>query len=197
MEKRSLLNIPHFRTVVWTLLYARIFYQKINFPIMHYFEFLEYVDGISRNLKNGMKKAVATYWLIEREHSLIKLVLWWMLASYTLQLNTTKHDYCNLQTTLAIHPCTGKSVECKILWPRDKKRPTKWVRPSSQRGKDERRKGWKKKHSKYNIPQWVFWLLYVQQSWEPSLQQNIFFNESARLLKIKHVVSPLLICHLW
>ena len=39
-----------------------------------------------------------------------------------------------------------KSVECKCPRPRDKKRPTKkWVKPPSQRGKDERRIGRKTK----------------------------------------------------
>ena len=51
------------------------FNPEINFPIICNFEFSKYVDGISLNLKNGMKKAVATISLSEKECSMIKLAL--------------------------------------------------------------------------------------------------------------------------
>ena len=57
----------------------------------------------------------------------------------TKQLYNTQH----MQTldNFGYRPPHRKSIDCKSHRPRDKKRPTKWVRPPSQRGKDESRSG--------------------------------------------------------
>ena len=45
----------------------------------------------------------------------------------------------------AIDPRTERASTGNVLGREMKKRPTKWVRPPLQKGKDERRIGWKKK----------------------------------------------------
>ena len=49
-----------------------------------------------------------------------------------------------LPDNFGYRPLTGRA-DCTFPGLRDKKRPTKWLRPPSQRGKDERRIVWKKK----------------------------------------------------
>ena len=55
-----------------------------------------------------------------------------------------RHNSHNLKTTLAIDPRTGRESPANVLQAKNKKRPTKRVRPPSQRAKDERRIRWKK-----------------------------------------------------
>ena len=99
----------------------------------------------TRNLESGNeRRAVATFTPSERERSPIKLVLRLMLKWYILLRNYTTYNSRNLRTTLAIEPRTGRASPASSGL-RDKKRPTKMVRPPSQRGKGERRIGWKKK----------------------------------------------------
>ena len=58
------------------------------------------------------------------------------------------------QDNFGYRPLHRKSVDCKCPGPRDKKRPTKWVRSPSQRDKDERRIGWKKKKLTVILTTW-------------------------------------------
>ena len=55
-----------------------------------------------------------------------------------------KNNYATSKTSLSIDPHTGRVSTASVLQAKTKKRPTKWVRPPSQRGKVERIKGWKK-----------------------------------------------------
>ena len=68
-------------------------------------------------------------------------------CNHLILYNATLHkkQICNLKTTLAIDPFTGRVLTASILQAKTKKRPTKWVRPPSQRGKVERIIGLKKK----------------------------------------------------
>ena len=50
------------------------------------------------------------------------------------------------KTTLAIDPCTGECQWQVSFKAKNKKRPTKWVRPQSQRGKFVKIIGWKEKN---------------------------------------------------
>ena len=63
----------------------------------------------------------------------------------TMQLYTHT-TLATSKTTLAIDPCTGRASTASVLQAKNKKRPTKWVGPPSQNGKDERRIGWKNKN---------------------------------------------------
>ena len=86
-----------------------------------------------------------------------------MLTSYTILHSSTTYNSCNLRKTLAIDTCTGRASTASVLPGRDKKRPTKWVMPPSQRGKYERRIGWKKNKSQtvcsnswqYQLLHWI------------------------------------------
>ena len=49
------------------------------------------------------------------------------------------------KTTLAINPSTGRASTASVPQADIKSVPLKWVRPPSQRDKDERRKGWNKR----------------------------------------------------
>ena len=51
---------------------------------------------------------------------------------------TLHMTHATSRKTLAIEPRTGRGLTAGVSQGQDKKRPTKWVRPPSQRGKDER-----------------------------------------------------------
>ena len=65
----------------------------------------------------------------------------WTTGQNTI-LHNSMYDSRNLRTTLAIRTHTGENL-LQVSTGQDKKRFTKWVRPPSQRGQDERRIGWK------------------------------------------------------
>ena len=83
--------------------------------------------------------------MIHSSNKLALLIGRWSEYSST-QLYT--HNSCKLKMTLAIDPGTGRVSTASVLQAKNKKRPTKWVRPISQRGKDVRIIGWKKKRKK-------------------------------------------------
>ena len=64
---------------------------------------------------------------------------------HILFYGTLHKQLCNLKTTLAIDPHTGRVLTESVLQAKTKKRPNKWVMPPSQRGKVKRIIGWEKK----------------------------------------------------
>ena len=69
---------------------------------------------------------------------------WTHIIHHILYYATLHTQLCNLKTTLAIDPRTGRVSTASVLQAKNKKRPTKWVKPLLLRGEVERRIGWNK-----------------------------------------------------
>ena len=137
VEERSFCNILRFKGLWLRTCRTLGFFWAVAKIYVHQ-RILEKCPGVTQPRLLETKKAVATVSLSEREHSPIKLVIWRMLTSYILICNSRNIRCSQPPDNFGYRTPDRKRVDCKCPGPRDKKRPT------SQRGKDERRISWKK-----------------------------------------------------